>query len=66
MGSATEVEYHLLLAHDLGYLADDRYMELQDRTAEVQRMLAALIRKVQKAPADSRGRASEGLGAKPK
>ncbi len=48
MGSATELEYHLLLARDLGYLTDECYEELQARTVEVQRMLAALIRRVQK------------------
>jgi four helix bundle protein len=28
MGSASELEYHLLLAHDLGYLNDLEYEEL--------------------------------------
>ena len=48
MGSATELEYHLLLARDLGYLDEERYVDLQSRTVEVQRMLASLIRTVYK------------------
>ena len=44
MGSASEVEYQLLLAHDLGYL--DKYSELEAGITEVKRMLASLIQKV--------------------
>src|SRR5262249_23193075 len=43
VGSASEVEYQLLLAPDLSFLADDSYRDLQDRVTEVKRMLAALI-----------------------
>lgn len=43
MGSASEVEYQLLLAHDLGYL--DNYSELEADITEVKRVLASLIRK---------------------
>ena len=46
MGSASEVEYHLLLAMDLGYLAEDAHGELEDQTTEVKRMLTALIRRL--------------------
>jgi four helix bundle protein len=54
MGSATELEYHLLLARDLGYLTEESYGDLQARTVEVQRMLAALIRRVQKSSGTGR------------
>jgi len=47
IGSASELEYHFLLAHDLDFLADQTYQELQSSTVEVKRMLAALIRKVE-------------------
>ena len=47
IGSASELEYHFLLAHDLDFLADHTYQELQSSTVEVKRMLAALIRKVE-------------------
>jgi len=45
-GSANEMEYHLLLAKDLGYLADDKYVILDTKLAEMKRMLVALTRKV--------------------
>ena len=43
MGSASELEYHLLLARDLGYLGAHDYKELSQRTREVKRMLSTLI-----------------------
>ena len=46
MGSASEVEYHLLLARDLGYFDGSQYTELQAMVTEVKRMLASLIAKV--------------------
>jgi four helix bundle protein len=49
-GSATELEYHILLASDLGYLEDDVYRSLNDRVLEVQRMLAGLIRRIKNSP----------------
>ena len=38
MGSASEVEYHLLLARDLGYLQAASHSELDDKAKEVKRM----------------------------
>lgn len=49
MGSASELEYHLLLAHDLNLLADELYDGLAADTTEVKRMLASLIQKVRSA-----------------
>jgi four helix bundle protein len=46
MGSASELEYHLLLSRDLGYLSVERYQEMQPQIEEVKKMLASLIRKV--------------------
>ncbi len=46
MGSATELEYHLLLAHDLQYLRDDPFKGLTARVVEVKRMLSSLLKKV--------------------
>ena len=43
MGSASELEYHLLLAHDLNILSDSAYERLATDTTEVKRMLASLI-----------------------
>ncbi len=44
MGSASELEYHLLLAHDLGLLANSDYDGLSRGVTEVKRMLTSLIR----------------------
>jgi four helix bundle protein len=45
-GSANELEYHLLLARDLGYLAPQRYDQLHEQLLDVKRMLVSLTRKV--------------------
>lgn len=42
-GSATELEYQLLLSRDLGYLDDSSYEPLRAATIEVKRMLGAFI-----------------------
>jgi four helix bundle protein len=47
MGSASELEYQLLLAHDLEYLSDDNYQKLNDAVIEVKRMLAPFIKRLQ-------------------
>ncbi len=49
MGSASELEYHLLLAHDLGFLNSKEYGQLERDVVEVKRMLAALIQTIRKA-----------------
>jgi four helix bundle protein len=46
-GSASELEYHFLLAKDLGFLCDEEYKKLESSTIEVKRMLAGLIKKVE-------------------
>ena len=46
MGSANELEYHLLLSKDLGYLKPDEHGRAHNQVEEVKRMLASLIRKV--------------------
>lgn len=46
MGSASEVDYHLLLARDLGYLDASPYGELDGRAKEVERMLTSFIARV--------------------
>ncbi len=42
-GSASETEYQLLLARDLGYLAESDHHDLDAQTNEVKRMLNAFI-----------------------
>ena len=44
VGSAAELEYHLLLARDLGLLSSEDHRRLQVATEEIKRMLAGLIR----------------------
>jgi four helix bundle protein len=46
MGSASELEYLLLISLDLGYLDRIDYKELDVAATEVKRMLASLISKV--------------------
>lgn len=46
-GSASELEYHYLLAHDLQFLKTSDYNELVKSVVEIKRMLASLIRKVE-------------------
>ncbi len=48
MGSASELEYQLLLAHDLNYLDDEIYTELHEKVIEVKRMLASFIKTLRK------------------
>ena len=44
-GSASEIEYHILLARDLRYLPDQEFRRLSGQADEVQRMLTALIQR---------------------
>ena len=46
-GSASEVEYHLLLARDLEFLEVADYERLSDEAVEVKRMLASLHAKAE-------------------
>jgi four helix bundle protein len=46
MGSASEAEYQILLAHDLGYLAEPCFEQLSHENIEVKQMLASLIRTI--------------------
>ena len=47
MGSASELEYHLLLSRDLDFLPAMEYERLRAQVIEVKRMLASLIRKIE-------------------
>jgi len=46
MGSASELEYHLLLAGDLKLIQPKDHEELARQTTAAKRMLAALIQKL--------------------
>jgi four helix bundle protein len=46
MGSASELEYHLLLARDLTILNEADHERLSSRATEIKRMLTALIQRL--------------------
>lgn len=48
LGSAAELEYHLLLARDLGYISSNDHRAFDQRLAEVKRMLVSLRRRLLK------------------
>jgi four helix bundle protein len=43
MGSASELDYHLLLSSDFGYLQPDEYVELSRELTRIRKMLASLL-----------------------
>jgi len=45
-GSASELDYHLLLARDLNYLTETDYQRVGKQLLEFRRMLTALLQKV--------------------
>ena len=47
-GSASEAEYHILLAQDLSFLRDEDFRKLSHQADELQRMLTALIQSFHK------------------
>ena len=46
MGSSSELEYLLLLAHDLNYLPDESYQVLSNQFIETRKMLNTLIQRI--------------------
>jgi four helix bundle protein len=46
MGSSSELEYLLLLAHDLGYLDDKDYQDLFNGLIEIRKMLNVFIQRL--------------------
>ena len=45
-GSASELEYHLLLARDLKLIKPDDYEKLAQQTTEIKRMLTVFVQKL--------------------
>jgi four helix bundle protein len=45
-GSASEVEYLLLLTNEIGYLKKDNYFDLQSDVIRIRKMLAGLIKAI--------------------
>jgi four helix bundle protein len=46
MGRAAELQYHLLLARDLGLLESGDYQQLDEASGEIKRMLTGLMRRL--------------------
>ena len=46
MGLASETEYQLLLARDLGYINEEVHNQLTNEIIEIKQMLASLIKKL--------------------
>lgn len=46
LGSASELEYHLLLSYDLGLLPESKHQEIANMVVEVKRMLTSFISKL--------------------
>ena len=45
-GSASELEYQLLLAHELEFINNDSYQKLDNQITEIKRMLSSLMKKL--------------------
>lgn len=45
-GSASELDYHFLLAHDLSFLLDEDYTRLEQQLSILRRMLTALLQRI--------------------
>jgi four helix bundle protein len=45
-GSASELDYHLLLSHDLNFLPDEDYRSIARELSELRRMLTSLLLKI--------------------
>lgn len=46
MGSSSELEYLLLLAHDLRYFSEEDHLQIQNQLIEVRKMLNAFVQKL--------------------
>lgn len=46
MGSASEVEYLLLLSKDLNYLSLEKYKKFNDQIVEIKKMISTYINKI--------------------
>jgi len=46
LGSATELEYHLILVNDLRYLSSDSYDKASGELVEIKKMLTSLMKAI--------------------
>jgi len=47
MGSASELDYHLLLSRDLGFMAADEFTRATSALIEVRKMLTSFLNSVE-------------------
>lgn len=47
IGSAFELDYHLILANDLSYLKGEIYLDLNEKVTRLKKQTIALIQKIQ-------------------
>lgn len=47
MGSASELDHHLLLCQDLGFLENDQYRGVARKLTEVRKMLSSLLSSIE-------------------
>jgi four helix bundle protein len=47
LGSASELDYHLLLSRDLGFMAADEFTRTSSELTEVRKMLTAFLNSVE-------------------
>lgn len=50
LNSSAELEYHLMVGHDLGAIRERDYLSLRTQTVEVQKMLHGLIARISMKP----------------
>jgi four helix bundle protein len=54
IGSANELDYQVILSKDLDYTSESEYREISDKVSEIQKMLAALVRKIRSTGLESK------------
>ena len=47
MGSASELDYHLLLCRDLGYMKDEDFKRVESELTEVRKMLTSFLNSIE-------------------
>jgi len=46
MGSASELEYHILLARDLGFMDESTFVKISNETTSIKKMLTSFIKRL--------------------
>ena len=54
LSSSTELEYHLIVAKDLGAIDQKAFLSMLEQTLEVRMMLHGLLKKISASPSGSR------------